>query len=63
MISEDDLEDADLSVFVTDAAKETAVFGQLQQLAQSVIQNEAGSSIVKVTISVAHDRAVRLVLG
>lgn len=42
MISEDDLEDADLGVFVTDAAKETAVFGQLQQLAQAVIQNEAG---------------------
>lgn len=50
MISEDDIEDCDLGVFVTDAAKETAVFNQLQQLAQAVIQNESGnlSHVIKI---------------
>jgi len=43
MISEDELEDCDLGVFVTDAAKENQVFDTLKQLSQAIIQNEAGS--------------------
>jgi len=44
MISEDDLEDADLSVFVTDSAKEVTIFETLKQLSQAIIQNESGSA-------------------
>lgn len=42
-ISEDDLEPADIGVFITNSSKETMVFETLKQLSQAIIQNQSGT--------------------
>jgi hypothetical protein len=56
-LSEDDLEDCDLGVFVTDSIKENSVFDTLKGISQSLIQNDKANMSHIITILEANSLA------